>query len=230
MSDDAEDRDLLRRVLEDRHHRDDRRTGRRSERQRVLEADPALGLAGRDQRLGRRGARTEGSRRSTPASPYQPFAAATKKPVWFVFGVQSSARRTVPSAVGGRRCRRGRPWPERQWTAGDEDGPADGVVAAGPHEAARSATNAAARNRLMRSSGHGSASWTPCRARNETPSPKNGDGVNESTGLLPSPVLAGSGSAGLWRRPHSQRARRSPEAVFGCALERSTWRARGPRR
>src|SRR3954451_12746411 len=45
----------------------------------------------------------------------------------------------------------------------------------------------------------------------------SGDGVNESTGLLPSPVLAGSGSAGLWLSPHSQRTRRSPEAVFGCA-------------
>ena len=48
-----------------------------------------------------------------------------------------------------------------------------------------------------------------------TPSP-GGDGVNESTGLLPSPVRAGSGSAGLWRWPHSQRTMRSPEAVFGC--------------
>src|SRR3954453_9854783 len=45
----------------------------------------------------------------------------------------------------------------------------------------------------------------------------SGDGVNESTRLLPSPVLAGSGSAGLWLSPHSQRTRRSPEAVFGCA-------------
>ena len=36
---------------------------------------------------------------------------------------------------------------------------------------------------------------------------KNGDGVDESKGLLPSPVLAGSGSAGLWPRPHSQRTR-----------------------
>jgi hypothetical protein len=42
----------------------------------------------------------------------------------------------------------------------------------------------------------------------------SGDGVNESTGLLPSPVLAGSGSAGLWQSPHSQRTKRSPEAVF----------------
>ena len=44
-----------------------------------------------------------------------------------------------------------------------------------------------------------------------------GTASTESTGLLPSPVLAGSGSAGLWRSPHSQRTRRSPEAVFGCA-------------
>ena len=53
MSDDAEDRDLLGRVLEDRHDRDDRGAGRGGERQRVLEADPAFRLAGRHQRFGR---------------------------------------------------------------------------------------------------------------------------------------------------------------------------------
>src|SRR3954466_15585177 len=40
---------------------------------------------------------------STPASAYQPLACATKKPVWSVFGVQSSASRTgwgVGVAVG----------------------------------------------------------------------------------------------------------------------------------
>ena len=35
-------------------------------------------------------------------------------------------------------------------------------------------------------------------------------------GLLPSPVRTGSGSAGLWSEPHSQRIRRSPEAIFSC--------------
>ena len=43
-------------------------------------------------------------------------------------------------------------------------------------------------------------------------------------GLLPSPVRAGSGSAGKWRMPHSQRSTRSPEAVFGCG-EPSTGRS-----
>ena len=38
--------------------------------------------------------------RSTPASAYQPFACATKNPVWLVFGVQSSASRTVPAGAG----------------------------------------------------------------------------------------------------------------------------------
>ena len=47
-------------------------------------------------------------------------------------------------------------------------------------------------------------------------------------GLLPSPVRAGSGSAGLWPSPHSQRSRRSPEAVFGCAGSLARWRE--PRR
>jgi hypothetical protein len=32
-------------------------------------------------------------------------------------------------------------------------------------------------------------------------------------GLLPSPALTGSGSAGLWPSPHSQRGSRSPEAL-----------------
>ena len=49
----VEDRDLLRRVLEDGHHRHDRGAAGRREGQRVLEADPAFGLAGGHQRLGR---------------------------------------------------------------------------------------------------------------------------------------------------------------------------------
>ena len=48
--------DLLGRVLEDGHRGDDRRPGGGRERQRVLEADPALGLPGGDDRLGRRAA------------------------------------------------------------------------------------------------------------------------------------------------------------------------------
>src|SRR3954454_4751444 len=35
---------------------------------------------------------------SRPASAYQCFASATYKPVWFVFGVQSSASRTLTGA------------------------------------------------------------------------------------------------------------------------------------
>src|SRR5258708_22704840 len=39
--------------------------------------------------------------RSIAASRYQPFARATKNPVWSVFGVQSRARRTVVGFAGG---------------------------------------------------------------------------------------------------------------------------------
>ena len=38
--------------------------------------------------------------RSIAASSYQPFARATKKPVWLVFGVQSSASRTLAGSCG----------------------------------------------------------------------------------------------------------------------------------
>ena len=97
----GEDRDLLGRVLEDRHDRDDRRAGGRGERQRVLEADAALGLAGGDQRLGRRaGVRQDLRGRRRPRRTSR-WPCATKKPVWLVFGVQSSASRTVPSGATG---------------------------------------------------------------------------------------------------------------------------------
>src|SRR5687768_15571189 len=38
-----------------------------------------------------------------------------------------------------------------------------------------------------------------------TPTPSPGDDGVERSSLLPSPVRAGSGSAGLWPAPHSQR-------------------------
>src|SRR3954469_8714682 len=146
-------------------------------------------------------------------------------PVWLVFGVQSRAKRTDPRrAVAG-----GDAAPE------DADAAAEGaelasalegvgrdvlgeLVAAASH-AARASTKAKTPARVARRRANGFLIgpdiWSPSSMTNAA-TRDSGDGVNESTGLLPSPVLAGSGSAGLWRSPHSQRTRRSPEAVFGC--------------
>ena len=151
-----------------------------------------------------------------------------RSPVWFVFGVQSSASRTVPSgaceadaageADGAADGDAGRADGDRRCPTASPPASRPGFPRRGPHDAAMSATpKAAASNRFMRSS----AGWMVIEAPVATEHAKrrlqgSGDGVNESTGLLPSPVLAGSGSAGLWRLPHSQRTRRSPEAVFGC--------------
>src|SRR4051794_3351596 len=146
-------------------------------------------------------------------------------PVWLVFGVQSRAKRTDPRrAVADGDAAPG------DADAGAEDAElasalegvgrdALGGWGAAGVQAPMASTKATTPARVARRRANGfligpdissPSSMTNAATRD------SGDGVNESTGLLPSPVLAGSGSAGLWRSPHSQRTRRSPEAVFGC--------------
>ena len=124
--------------------------------------------------------------RSIAASSYQPFARATKKPVWLVFGVQSSARRTLAGsggALGGRRrarwragCRgtgRSRVWPPLQ--AATTRATASATVGFGCH----------------------ADSGPRCSAsRDEERRP--GTGRRRVRVLLPSLVRTRSGSAGLW--------------------------------
>ena len=55
--------------------------------------------------------------------------------------------------------------------------------------------------------------------------------ASNRAGLLPTPVRTGSGSAGLWRAPHSQRVTRSPEAdmrLSSASLHRPAARPPGP--
>ena len=214
----SQDRDLLRRVLEDRHDRHDRRAAGDRERQRVLEADPAFGLAGGQQRLGRR--RAVGQDLEVDAGvgvpavrlgDVEPGVVRVRRPV------EGEADRRGPAGVDGRRRRR-RGSRTRATAAGAGAARSSGEVGVPPDADRRRRRRA--RRRGERGSG-ATDRWWSRRLRRETRNAVSGhgDGVNESTGLLPSPVLAGSGSAGLWRLPHSQRTRRSPEAVFGCARD-----------
>src|SRR4051794_17347553 len=147
-------------------------------------------------------------------------------PVWLVFGVQSRAKRTDPrggATDGDAPPEDADAAPEGAELASAPEGVGRDVlgewVAAGS-QAPRASTKATTPARIARRRANGFLIgpdiWSPSSMRNAA-TRDSGDGVNESTGLLPSPVLAGSGSAGLWLSPHSQRTRRSPEAVFGCA-------------
>ena len=211
----VEDRDLLRGVLEDGHHRHDRGAAGRREGQRVLEADAALGLAGRHQRLGRgRAVRQDLEVDAGVGVPAVRLRDVDPR----VVRVRRPVEREADRAERRRRRR------------GDGDGRgrrASTVPATAPRSKARPTRPAPlhpATTRIATSRRAHRNRWkdrmsvdirSPSSMENAVTS-DSGDGVNESTGLLPSPVLAGSGSAGLWRSPHSQRTRRSPEAVFGC--------------
>ncbi len=59
------------------------------------------------------------------------------------------------------------------------------------------------------------------------PTPSPGDDGDERCGLLPSPVRAGSGSAGLRPWAALSALARSPEAVFGCAPQSTIGRVTG---
>ena len=214
-----EDRDLLRRVLEDRHRAPDRGAGRDRERERVLEADPALGLVGGEDRLGRRAA--VGQDLEVDAG----------------VGVPALGVRDVEPGV----VRVGRPVEreaDRSWarrpTARRQPRAPDGAAVRGGRGRRRGRRRAAARGgdeqrRWRRGRGCGvgcctSASgllgWArePGPGRQRSPPPEPGT-ASTRAGLLPTPVRTGSGSAGLWSEPHSQRIRRSPEAIFSCRRE-----------
>jgi hypothetical protein len=119
-----------------------------------------------------------------PASSYQPFARATKKPVWSVFGVQSRARRTVEGvpangvADGGADCDGGAGDPGAADAEGEGEGDGDG-----PQPTTR-ATAVASAARVLKV-----FTLTRFRAfvRDEERRPGHEDGV-ESAGLLPSLV------------------------------------------
>ena len=97
---------------------------------------------------------------------------------------------------------------------------ARGLRRASPHAAAHEVATSTTRE-AARAAVHGvsAVDWTSRSPSNRTRKRRPrvpGTASTSRSGLLPSPVRAGSGSAGLWRLPHSQRTRRSPEAVFGC--------------
>ena len=77
--------------------------------------------------------------RSIPASVYQPFASATKNPVWFVFGVQSRASRTLaagPAGLEGAADGEGDAVGRARWCGRGAADVAAGLAAAGQRRAA----------------------------------------------------------------------------------------------
>ena len=196
----GEDRDLLGGVLEDGHDRDDRRPGRGREGEGVLEADPALGLAGGDQCLGGRAG--VGQDLEVDAGLVVPAIRLGDVDAGVV-GVRRpvEGETDLPERSGLAR-RRGRSRRlERRSTASPSMS-----VKGWPR---RDRTRRPRRRWRVLRQGCASCVRAPRSTRRCTKRRlrKNGDGVNKSKGLLPSPVLAGSGSAGLWPWPHSQRTR-----------------------
>ena len=187
---------------------DDRRAGRGGERQRVLEADPALGLAGRDERLGRVvrvGQDLEVDRRVARTSPSR-----GRRRTRCGWCSASSRARTGPCPGGP--ASRARPTPATDGATGEADavdgGAGDGLGVAASRSRRRRARRRRAREDAFMDSTSGSIT--------ERRRPRKPGRRIESMGLLPSLVRARSGSAGLWPWPHSQRAR-APRRRYSVA-------------
>ena len=138
---------------------------------------------------------------SMPAWSYQPFARATKKPVWSVFGVQSSARRTVARGPVGRLGDATSAGGDGDTAAADglADSDDDDPVGADEPPASLAQPANKATTRTADANFTTDIDFTTahfCSKRKHRPGYR--DGGSESMGLLPSLVRARSGSAGLW--------------------------------
>ena len=205
IDDDCEHGDLLRRVLEDRHRALDRRAGRDRERERVLEADPALGLVGGEDRLGRRAA----------VGQHLELDAGVRVPA-----LRLARRRTRGGSCSASSRARGGPWSRAR--PGSTGRPTTAPRRTGPPTRARCGRGRSRRRRdgrraraaargddeaRRRRRGRGCGSVCTARrphvardpAREQRSPPREpGTASTNRAGLLPTPVRTGSGSAGLW--------------------------------